>query len=108
MSIIKNDQISLYCHFNKMIKGPGTSFHSPALSQIHFRNVCHTTHWCLTKFHFDSTQDSKEINISVTSIMSMPLMTSQILKSGFHETFFLQIKKNHKLHIRGYFLAKLP
>ena len=25
MSTIKNDQISLYCHFNKIIKGPGTS-----------------------------------------------------------------------------------
>ena len=33
MSTIKNDQISLYCHFNKIIKGPGTSFQSPALSQ---------------------------------------------------------------------------
>ena len=31
MSIIKNDQISLYCHFNKIIKGPETSFQSPAV-----------------------------------------------------------------------------
>ena len=28
----------LYCHFNKIIKGPGTSFQSPALSQKHVRN----------------------------------------------------------------------
>ena len=44
MSTIKNGQISLYYHFNKIIKGPGTSFHSPALSQKHVRNVFHTAH----------------------------------------------------------------
>ena len=31
-------------HFNKIIKEPGTSFQSPALSQKHVRNVCHTAH----------------------------------------------------------------
>ena len=54
MSTIKNDQILLYCHFNKIIKEPGTSFQIPAFSQKHVRNVCHTAHWYLTKFHFDS------------------------------------------------------
>ena len=44
MSTIKNGQISLYCQFNKIIKGPWTSFQSPALSQKHARNVCHTAH----------------------------------------------------------------
>ena len=39
MLIIKNDQISLYCDFNKIIKGPGTSFPSPAVNQNHVRNV---------------------------------------------------------------------
>ena len=33
MSTIKNDQNSLYWHFNKIIKGPGTRLQSPALSQ---------------------------------------------------------------------------
>ena len=42
MSTIKNDQISLYRYFNKIIKGSGTSFQFPALSQKHIRNVCHT------------------------------------------------------------------
>ena len=65
MSIIKNGQISLFCHFNKIIKG--SSFQCPALNQKHFRNVCQTAHQYLTKFSFDSTQDSKEISISVTS-----------------------------------------
>ena len=51
MSTIKNGQISLYCHFNKITNGPGTSFLSPALSQIHVRNDCHRGHY-LTKFHF--------------------------------------------------------
>ena len=48
----------------------------------------------------------------------MPMITSQILKSAdFTKTqksrylenetyFFLQIKKIHKLHIKGYFMAK--
>ena len=40
MSAIKNGQITLYCCFNKIIKGPGTSFQSPALNQKHVRNVC--------------------------------------------------------------------
>ena len=43
MLTIKNDQISLYCHSNKIIKGPGTSFQSPALIRKHVRNVCHST-----------------------------------------------------------------
>ena len=44
MSTIKNDQILLYCHFNKIIKGSGTSFQSPAFNQKHVRNVSHTAH----------------------------------------------------------------
>ena len=40
----KNGQISLYCLFNKIIKWPGTSFQSPALSQKNVRIVSHTTH----------------------------------------------------------------
>ena len=39
MSTIKNDQDSLYYHFNKMIERSGTSFQSPALSQKHVRNI---------------------------------------------------------------------
>ena len=34
----------LYCYFNKIIKEPGTSFQSPAFSQKHVRNACHTAH----------------------------------------------------------------
>ena len=30
---IKDGQISLYCHFNKIIKEPGTSFQTPELNQ---------------------------------------------------------------------------
>ena len=54
ISTIKNNQILLYCHFNKFVKGPGTSFQSLAVNQKHVRNVCHTAHQYLTKFHFDS------------------------------------------------------
>ena len=41
MSTIKNGQIFLYCHFNKIIKEPG------AVSSIepkHDKNVCRTAH----------------------------------------------------------------
>ena len=47
---MENFQILLYCRFDKIIKGSGTSFQFPAL-----RNVCHTAHLYLTKFHFDSS-----------------------------------------------------
>ena len=43
MSANNNGQISIY-HFNKIQKGPGTSFQSPAMNQKHVRNVCHTPH----------------------------------------------------------------
>ena len=65
---MENGQLSLYCCFNKIIKRSGTSFQSPALSQEHVRNVCHTAHSYSTKFHF-GTYDSKKINISLTSII---------------------------------------
>ena len=39
MSTIKNGQFSLYCHLNKIIKGPRTSFQSPALIQKHVKYV---------------------------------------------------------------------
>ena len=42
MPTIKNGQISLYCHFNKIIEEPGTNFQFPAFSQKHVRNVRHT------------------------------------------------------------------
>ena len=73
MSTIKNGQILLYCYFNKIIKEPGTSLQSPAFSQKHVRNVCHTAQQYLSKFHFDRTYDSKEIIISVTCIMQQYL-----------------------------------
>ena len=69
----KDGQISLDCHFNKIIKGPVISLQSPALSQKHVRNICHTAHHYLTKFHFDNTLDSKQISISVASIMQQCL-----------------------------------
>ena len=69
MPTIKNGQISLHFHNKKIIKGPRTSLQSLALSQKHVRNVCHIAHYYLTKFHFDSTYDSKEVCGSVTSIM---------------------------------------
>ena len=58
MSTMKNDQMSLYCHFNKIIKGPATSFQSPAFSQKHAWNIFHTVHLYLTKFNVDRIRDS--------------------------------------------------
>ena len=86
-----------------------TSFQSPGLIQKHVRNVCFAAHQYLTKFHFESTQDSKEISISVTTLfhyVAMLMMISQILKyvnftktkkSGYfkNETIFFQIKQEN-------------
>ena len=44
MLTMKNGQISLYCCFDKIIKGPGTNIQSSVLSQKHVRNVFHTAH----------------------------------------------------------------
>ena len=106
MSNIKNDQILLYFRFNKIIKGPRTSFQSPALTQNHFRNASHTGHQYFTKFPFDSTQESKRNKHKCKfHYEAMPMMTSQILKSmNFTEAqksrylenetlLFIQIKK---------------
>ena len=44
ISAPKNWQVLLHCHFIKIVKGPGTSFQSPTLSQKHVRNVCYKIH----------------------------------------------------------------
>ena len=102
MSTIKNGQIWLYCHFNKIIKGTGTSFQSPAFSQKHVTNVCHTPHQYLTKQDLRFKRKKHKCNLHYAAML---MMTSQILKSaGFTKTqksrylenealFFLQIKK---------------
>ena len=98
MSTIKNGEISLYFYFNKIMNGPGTNFQSPALSQQHIRNVCHTAHKYLTKFHFDSTQDSKEVSIKCNfHYVAMTMMTSQILKfMNFTKTQSLGIQRTKR------------
>ena len=53
MSTIQNQPISLYCHFNKIIEKPETSFQPSALSQKLVTNVCRTIHQHFTKSHFD-------------------------------------------------------
>ena len=70
MSTMKNGQISQHCNFNKIIKAFATSFQSPAMSKKHVINGCHTAHQYLAKFHYDSTQDLKEISLSVTPLCS--------------------------------------
>ena len=106
MSTIKNGQILLFCHINKIIKGPGTSFQSSALSQKHDRNVC-----LYSKLVFDQIsiwsylgfkRNKRKCNFHYAAML---MMTSQIFKSaGLTKTqksqnlenealFFLQIKK---------------
>ena len=105
MSTIKNGQIYLYCHFNNINKAPGFCFQSPTFSLKHVRNVCYIVYQYLTKFHFDSTQDSKVKHKYNFHYVEMPMMMSRMLKSvDFTKTqksrylenktlFFLQIKK---------------
>ena len=118
MSTIKNDQISLYCHFIKIKKRPGTSFQPPVVNQKYVRKVCHTEHQYLTKFHFDSAQDPKEISISVTSIMQQCYddvtdfeirafyKNRTISISRERNMIFSSNKKNHQLHIKRQFVTK--
>ena len=42
MFTIKNGQIWLYCHFNKMIKGSEITFTVSNNELKHVTNVCHT------------------------------------------------------------------
>ena len=65
---------------NKCLKLTSSLHNKP---KIHVRNVLHTVHQYLTKFHFESAQDSKEISIT------MPMRMSQILK-------FVNFKKTLK------------
>ena len=104
MPTIKNSQVMIYCNFNEIIKGSRTNFQSLVLSQKHVMNVCHTAYQYLTKFLFESAQDSKKKkSVSVNDVTEFE--TSQSLKSvnfkkpqkprylGNENLFFLQIKK---------------
>ena len=99
MLTIKNCQISLHCHFNKIIEEPGTSFQFPVQSQKHLKNVCLTVYWYLTKFLFHSAQDLKEISISGNSTTNnayddvTDFTIAQKSRYLENEIFFLQINK---------------
>ena len=100
MSTIKNGQILLYCHFNKIIKEPGTSFQLQHLAKnmLEMFIIQHTSIW--PNFILIGFKTNKhKCNLQL-------MMTSQILKSaGFTETqksrylenetfFFFQIKNS--------------
>ena len=110
---VKNGQILLYFRFNKIINEPTTIFQSPSLGQQHVRNVFHTVHQYLTKFCFDSTQNSKEISITVTSIMQQCLYQYQEfdksikIQTSRERSIMFSLNKNiHELHVKGYFMTK--
>ena len=68
MLTIKNGQILLYCYFNKIIKGPGTSFQFAVLSQKYIPVYIYLiAYQYLTKLLFESASDSKEIRTKVHS-----------------------------------------
>ena len=102
MSPIKNGQILLLCNFNKIIKGPGTSSQSPALSQnmLEMFVIQHTGIW--PNFILIVVRIQKNKHKCNFHYVAMPMMTSQIVKpvdftkiqkSRYleNETFFLQI-----------------
>ena len=117
MLTIKNWQISLYCHFNKIIQELGTSFQSPVLSQKHVRIVCLTAYQYLTKFLFQSPQDSKEISIrgisttsnaydDVTDFKICEFHKSTKVQISRERNIFYSNKKIQYLNLKGYFIAK--
>ena len=85
MSVIKNDQILLCCHFSKIIKGLGTIPVPSIEPKNHFRNVCHTTHLYLTKFQCDSIYLGFKRNKHKCNLhyVVMPMMMFEIC--GFHK-----------------------
>ena len=104
MSTIKNRQIWLYCHFNKLIKRSQNQFPGyniePKTCQKCF------SYSTLVSDHFlNSTQGSKEISKSVTSVCSNAYDdVTDFEICGFHKKlksryldnkalFFLQIQK---------------
>ena len=98
MLTIKNCQISLYCHFNKIVKVPGTSVQFPAQSKKHVRNVCLAAYQYLTKFLSQSAQDSKEISISgnATTTNAYDDMTDFKI-CQFHKSTKIQISRKRNV-----------
>ena len=90
MLTIKNGQILLYCHFNKIVKGPGTNFQSTTLRQKHVRIACHTAHILI------ALRIKKKTSISVISIMYLERYIDIYLES--ETLLFLQIKKSLITH----------
>ena len=80
MSAIKN-ALSLYHQFTKIIKGSGTSFQSPVLSEKHVKNVCRTAHQYLVIFHFNSVGFKRYKQKFNFQYVAISMMTSMILKS---------------------------
>ena len=80
-----------YIVINKIIKGPGTSSQFPESNLKHFRNVCHTTHYYLTKVHFDYTlgfkRNKRKCNFHY---VASPMMMSQ----RFHKNSKLSRERN--------------
>ena len=91
MSTIKNGLISVYCHFNKIIKGPGTSSSSPALSQKHVTLL-------FDQFSFSQCLGFRRNKHNCNfHYIAMPMVTSQILKSGFHKNAKIQISREQNI-----------
>ena len=71
-----------HCHFNKIIKGPGTTFQSPPLSQKHVRNVFFDSTLVFDQISFGHYLGFKRNkNKCNFHYATMSMMTSQILKS---------------------------
>ena len=89
MSAMKNGQISLYCHFNKIIKEHETRFQSPNLGQIMLEIFVlkHTSIWL--NFIFKVLRIQKK--------QALPMMTPQKQKnldiSRTKQYFFFELKK---------------
>ena len=98
MLIIKNDQISPDCHFNKIIKLPGTLFQFPVMSRKHARNVCLAGYYYLNKLLFESAQNSKEISISGNSTTRNAYDdVTDFEIFGFHKNTKIQISQEQNI-----------
>ena len=105
MSNIKNGQILLYFHFNKIIKGPGTSSSLQHWPKIISEMLLIQGTSISPNFILIVLRNRKKISMCKFHYVAMPMMTSQISKSmSFTEAqksrylenetlLFIQIKK---------------
>ena len=106
MTVIKNGQISLCCHFNKIRKGSGDSSQSSALSQknmLEMLDIQHNSIWPI--FILIAIRIKKNKHKCNFYYVAVP-MTSKVLK--FHKNAdFTKTQKSRYLKNKTFFFRQI-